>query len=212
MLMSYRRFRRTYLRPALYILGLFLFLDAVHLIYQRPPTRRVAAAVPRYLDPENVTSVYIVSIHRNTEKIQRAAWNQALLDLIDYLGAPNVHVSFVESGSQEGTKDALMDLKIGLDARGVSGDMSLGMSVWEQLDEIETRPPPDAREEGWIWNAREGQFEMRRIPYLARVRNQAMEPLQRLAREGKRFDKVLWLNDVVFDVRHPPPFEPGLLC
>lgn len=123
-----------------------------------------------------------------------------MLAVVDYLGAANVHISAVESGSQEGTKDALMDLKAELDARMVSNDVSLGMTVWEQLDEIDNRPPPHAREPGWIWNHREKQFELRRIPYLSKVRNQAMEPLRRLEREGRRFDKVLWLNDVVFDV------------
>jgi hypothetical protein len=123
-----------------------------------------------------------------------------VLDLVDYLGAENVHVSSVESGSQEGTKEALMELKAGLDSRKVSNDVTLGMTVWEQLDEIDNRPSPDAREPGWIWNSRETQFELRRIPYLSKVRNQAMEPLKRLEKEGRRFDKILWLNDVVFDV------------
>ena len=216
MIVTYRRFRRAYLRPLLY-LGFFLFLiDAVGLIHGRPETRR-STLKPRTAAHD---TVYIASVHRNTERIQKEAWNAAVLALVDYLGAPNVHITAIESGSQEGTKDALLELKAGLDARGVSNHVSLGMTVWEQLDEIDARPPPGAREPGWIWNSAEDQFEMRRIPYLSRVRNQAMAPLKELQRQGKHFDKVLWINDVVFDVssggarRGKRPREPtdGDVC
>ncbi|ORY65800.1 polysaccharide export protein [Pseudomassariella vexata] len=187
-----------YTRRLVVVLFALFFIDAIHLISQRPDTYRTPLdqkAAPASKRP----TVFIASVHRNTEEIQRTAWNDAVLSLVDYLGPENVHISAVESGSQEGTKDALMELKAGLYARGVTNDISLGMTVWEQLDEIDARPPPGSREPGWIWNAPENQFELRRIPYLAKVRNEAMEPLDRLAREGRHFDKVLWLNDVVFD-------------
>jgi hypothetical protein len=200
MIITYRRFRRFYLRPTLYILAILFLIDALRLVSSRPETRRSGLKRRSYVPGVNDTSVYIVSVHRNTELIQRSAWNEAVLQLVDYLGAENVHFSAVESGSQEGTKDALMELKAGLDERGATNDISLGMTVWEQLDEIDTRPPPGAHEPGWIWNKAEDQFELRRIPYLSRVRNQAMEPLRQLSRQGRRFDKVLWLNDVVFNV------------
>lgn len=201
MIISYRRFRRFYLRPTLYIFAFLFLLDAIRLVSRRPPTHRSPLRQRRAPVPGvNETSVYIVSVHRNTEFIQRTAWNDAVLELVDYLGAENVHFSAVESGSQEGTKDALMELQAGLDQRGASNDISLGMTVWEQLDEIDARPPPGSNEPGWIWNKAEDQFELRRIPYLSKVRNQAMEPLARLVAQGRRFDKILWLNDVVFDV------------
>ncbi|KAI1847411.1 hypothetical protein JX265_005528 [Neoarthrinium moseri] len=203
MILTYRRFRRTYLRRILWALAALFLLDVVRIISSRPYTLRSPLVEKRSTASPgaNDTSVFIVSVHRNTEVIQRASWNEAVLSLVDYLGPENVHISAVESGSQEGTKDALIELQAGLDARGASNEISLGMTVWEQLDEIDTRPPPNAREPGWIWNAAEDQFEMRRIPYLSRVRNQAIAPLRRLEREGRRFDKVLWLNDVVFDAQ-----------
>ncbi|KAL7629547.1 hypothetical protein AAE478_001068 [Parahypoxylon ruwenzoriense] len=201
MLIRYRRFRRNYLRPILLVLFFLFFIDAVLLVRRRPYTYRANLNVDRRssASPAGNTTVFIASVHRNTEAIQRSSWNQAVLDLVDYLGAENVHVSAVESGSQDESKEALMDLKAALDQRHASNTISLGLTVWEQLEEIDTRPPPGAREPGWIWNVAESQFELRRIPYLAKVRNQAMEPLKRLRSEGKRFDKVLWLNDVVFD-------------
>jgi len=62
--------------------------------------------------------------------------------------------------------------------------------------------------EGWIQTP-QGKKEMRRLPFLARERNRAMEKLGELALRrqedgGRRFfDKVLWLNDVIFTVSIP---------
>ncbi|KAI0385914.1 glycosyltransferase family 69 protein [Hypomontagnella monticulosa] len=203
-MIRYRRFRRNYLRPILFVLFFLFSIDAILLVRHRPKTHRTNTNVDRrsfsFSNSAGNTSVFIASVHRNTELIQKSAWNQAVLDLVDYLGPENVHVSAVESGSQDETKEALMDLKAALDQRYASNTIRLGLTVWEQLEEIDARPPPGAREPGWIWNVAESQFELRRIPYLANVRNQAMEPLKQLQSEGRRFDKVLWLNDVVFDV------------
>ncbi|KAI1373200.1 glycosyltransferase family 69 protein [Hypoxylon crocopeplum] len=203
MLIRSRRFRRNYLRPFLLVLFFLFSIDAILIIRRRPNTYRTSQDVDKrsfsFTSPTGNLSVFIASVHRNTEIIQRSAWNQAVLDLVDYLGPENVHVSAVESGSQDETKEALMDLKTALDQRQASNTVSLGLTVWEQLEEIDTRPPPNARESGWIWNVAESQFELRRIPYLAKVRNQAMEPLRQLQNEGRKFDKILWLNDVVFD-------------
>ncbi|KAI1105526.1 glycosyltransferase family 69 protein [Jackrogersella minutella] len=203
MLLKYRRFRRNYLRPILFVLCFLFSIDALLLVRRRPDTYRanlndIDRRSPS--SPAGNATVFIASVHRNTEITQRSAWNQAVLDLVDYLGPENVHVSAVESGSQDGTKEALMDLKAALDQKRASNSISLGLTVWEQLEEIDTRPPPNMREPGWIWNVAESQFELRRISYLAKVRNQAMEPLKQLQSEGRKFDKVLWLNDVVFDV------------
>lgn len=149
--------------------------------------------------------MFIVSVHRNTEAILRAAWIDAVIALVDHLGPEHVYVSAVESGSQDYTKEALSHLQTALDARGAGHSISLGTTVWGQLEELYAWPDPEAPaadRPGWIWDAEEGHFALRRIPYLARVRNQAMAPLLQLAEtEGRRFDQVLWINDVAFDVR-----------
>ncbi|KAI1504295.1 cryptococcal mannosyltransferase 1-domain-containing protein [Biscogniauxia marginata] len=202
MILTYRRFRRKYLRPTLFFLTSLFLIDATLLVRHRPDTYRTSLDFDRRSPSDSAprnTTVFIASVHRNTEDILRGAWNDAVLDLADYFGPANVYVSAIESGSQDGSKDALTELKAALDERGISNTIHLGMTVWEQLEEIETRPPPGERKPGWIWNVVENQFEMRRIPYLARVRNQAMEPLKKLEEEGRAFDKILWLNDIVFD-------------
>lgn len=200
-----RRLRAYNRQKILSLLGLLFLLDAFLLIRGRPPTYTAAALAKQseYPTPNSAnTSVYIVSVHRNNEEVLRDAWNDAVVALATHLGPANVHFAAVESGSQDQTKGALMDLKDRLDILGVSNTISLGMTVWEQLDEIGNRPDPSReREPGWVWDKEEGHYDMRRIPYLARVRNQAMEPLKTLLdKQGRRFDKVLWINDVVFDV------------
>ncbi|KAI1821739.1 polysaccharide export protein [Xylaria intraflava] len=202
MLMSYRRFRRNYLRPILLFLFFVFLIDAVRIVRRRPETYRTRPSELRQRSGDGAptnTTIFIASVHRNTEAILRTAWSGAVLDLVDYFGPDNVYFSAVESGSQDESKAALIDLKVLLDMKGVANTVSLGLTVWEQLDEIETRPPPNVRVPTWVWNVAESQWELRRIPYLARVRNQAMAPLKELESQGRIFDKILWLNDVVFD-------------
>ncbi|RKU41164.1 hypothetical protein DL546_003624 [Coniochaeta pulveracea] len=189
---------RAHRQRALIFLTVFLIIDTVWIIASRPSSR--GAPIP--LDerdhpttPLTNSSVYIVSVHRNTEAILRSAWSKAVLDLVTYLGPSNVYFSAIESGSQDGTKDALKELKSALDSKGIGNTIELGKTAWEQMAEIENRP--QERQKGWIWDKAEGHWDVRRIPYLSRVRNQAMEPLRKL---NRKFDKVLWLNDVVFDL------------
>lgn len=204
-----RRRLRQKRRPILALL-LFLFtIDALVLLHHRPRTIRPALSLqtrhgpmdsglsgPR--QPDN-SSVFIASVHRNTGKIL-PTWGAAVLGLVDYLGAENVFFTALESGSQDDTKEGLAALKDQLDARHVPNTITLGMTVWEQLDEMWDRPDPASpRPEGWIWNEEDQVYDLRRITYLARERNRAMEPMRELQRQGRTFDKVLWLNDVVFD-------------
>ncbi|KAJ2906094.1 putative polysaccharide export protein [Zalerion maritima] len=206
LLPSFRRYRRQ-LRTLLSSLLLLLFLDAFMTVVSRPsttyaPLSSTSSGQTNNMNPDQ-EKIFIVSVHRNTEKILRAHWNDAIISLAQYFGPQNVYFSAVESGSQDHTKDALAELRLRLLALGVGNEVVLGTTVKEQLRELDARPSAGGRrEDGWIWNRFEERWDMRRIPYLSRVRNQAMEPLYRLlAGEGRKFDKVLWINDVAFDTR-----------
>ncbi|KAL1895090.1 hypothetical protein Sste5346_005512 [Sporothrix stenoceras] len=200
---------RKYQRPVLWTLLAIFFLDAWRILRSRAPTIRASLAAADTSEGTEVPpkpSVFIVSVHRNTEEILKSAWVDNLVKLVDHLGRDNVYVSAVESGSQDYTKDALIDLQNQLFARGVEHTIELGTTVWEQLDELYAWPDPDTPRDqrpGWIWDGEENHFALRRIPYLARVRNQAMAPLLAEAAknngQGRRFDRVLWINDVAFD-------------
>ncbi|KAF5494830.1 Alpha-1,3-mannosyltransferase CMT1 [Colletotrichum siamense] len=200
MLLPIRRLKRTSL---LHICLLLLALDAYLIIRNRPVTDYPASIPSRH--PGNET-FFIASIHRNNGALLAHPVSSNILKLVDYLGHDRVHFSAVESGSKDDTKARLSSLQKQLNAKGVSNTIILGKTAPEQLAEIHDRPPPSSgfgpSPPGWTWNPHESQFDMRRVTYLARERNRAMDPLaELLASQNRRFDKVIWLNDVVFETR-----------
>jgi hypothetical protein len=196
MLRLSRSTRRRIFRPRFILLvALFLlFIDYTRVAVPQP--KRISPNSPNAPSPQKI---FIASINRNSEYILRLYWNGALISLIQHLGPSNVFVSIVESGSQEDTKGALYDLKAKLDELGVGNKIDLGIDVWQQTEEL-LKKPDEGKREGWIFTGRsESGWEVRRIPYLAKLRNKAMEPLLALS-PGRIFEKVIWINDVVFTV------------
>ncbi|KAE9369675.1 glycosyltransferase family 69 protein [Stipitochalara longipes BDJ] len=146
--------------------------------------------------------LFIASIHWNDEKILSAHWIPALLSLIESYGAENLYISIHESGSWDNTKNVLRDLDKKLGELGVEKRVVLEEKTHEDVIKLgEDEIQAGAKKEGWIMGSR-GRMEMRRIPFLAAARNKAMIPLRELAGregEGRRvFNKVVWLNDVIF--------------
>jgi len=188
------RLARSRLRLGLFSLFVILVLDFFLIALSHPPSRRV----PLLSGARNKQKIFIASIHRNSERILRSHWNEAVVNLATHLGIQNVFISVHESGSQDNTKGALRDLDFVLKELGIHGSIELNQTVDQQVAEIMTRP--EAVEEGWIATPR-GKIELRRIPYLARLRNRVMEKLDAEAALGRTYDIVLWLNDVVFTVR-----------
>ncbi|KAL5906433.1 hypothetical protein ACKVV1_010839 [Pyricularia oryzae] len=148
--------------------------------------------------------IYIASLHWNNEKILRSHWNAALLDLVRALGPENVFVAVHEGGSWDGSAAALRELDAQLSSLGVARDIVLDSRTHKQ--EVENVPPGGTP--GWIETPR-GRRELRRIPYLARLRNKSIARLREMAEandwgkgrnETLAFDRVLFLNDVVFSV------------
>ncbi|KAH1515128.1 hypothetical protein KXX29_000456 [Aspergillus fumigatus] len=156
--------------------------------------RRVSAAeaIKPHM-PQKPERIYIASMHWNNEEILRSHWNDAIVQLAKTWGTENVFVSVYESGSWDDTKGALRDLDVELDRLGVRRNITLSDTTHQ--DEISVSP----LSEGWIDTPR-GRKELRRIPYLARLRNLTLRPLEDLERQGIAFDKILFLNDVVFTV------------
>jgi len=188
------RLVRSRLRLGFFCLFGILVLDFFRIALSHPPSRRV----PPLFAPRNEQKIFIASIHRNSERILRSHWNEAVVNLTKHLGIENVFVSVHESGSQDNTKDALRDLDFELKELGVHRSIELNQTLDQQIAEIMTLP--ETVEEGWIATPR-GKIELRRIPYLARLRNTVMEKLDAEAALGRTYDIVLWLNDVVFTVR-----------
>ena len=145
------------------------------------------------LQPRSASKLFISSTHWNNEAALRGFWNQAVVDLAKHVGPSNVYVSIYESGSWDDSKGALRLLDQDLERLGVQRTIILDDTTHQ--DEI-TKPPADT---GWIDTPR-GRKELRRIPFLAKLRNLTLKPMIELSSKGIRFDKVLFLNDVVFTV------------
>jgi hypothetical protein len=192
-----RSFRRIFLRPKpLFITLILIFLLDSYLITSPHPVPTRTSTLPPSLASQKI---FIASMARNSEYMLRLYWNSALLHLVQSLGPSNVYVSILESGSQEDTKGALRELEAKLNELGVQNKIVLGIDAEEQA-EVLKNVPEEGERKGWIFTARgERGWELRRIPYLAELRNRVMETLLKETRDT-RFDKVLWINDVVFTV------------
>ena len=182
-------FRRLPRSSAFRFLILLLFIwDSLHAVSLYLHQQAALDAPP---PPRNATRIYIAAQHWNTARILRSHWNAALYALVQELGIDNVFVSIYESGSYDDTKDALRELD---DALGeLHAKRSIVLSDVSHADEITQQPT----EHGWI-KTPTGETELRRIPFLASVRNRVFEPLESLTARGEHFDSILFLNDVVF--------------
>jgi hypothetical protein len=150
---------------------------------------------PHPLRQGQLERIFIASSHWNNEPILRSHWNNAVIQLVETFGTDRIFVSIVESGSLDDTKGALRDLDADLDCLGARRNITLSETTHQ--DEISVALSPG--QGGWIDTPR-GRRELRRIPCLARRRNLSLRPLEDLARGDIMFDKVLFLNDVVFTV------------
>lgn len=186
-----RRVLRNRIARALVIILIIWNLAEVHFIQRR--LRETERIIPKSR-PQKRERIYIASVNWNNELILRSHWNKALLELVSKLGPENVFISIYESGSYDNTKGALRELDWQLERMRVPRNITLSPVTHE--DEMAA----PAWGDGWI-QVPGGKKELRRVPYLARIRNLSLLPLQDLARKGITFDKVLFLNDVVFKVR-----------
>jgi hypothetical protein len=172
------------------LLGFILICDALHIlnIYRAQATSRQSSAPPR-----NSKRIFIAAQHWNNENLLRDRWNDALVALVKELGTENVYITIYESGSFDDTKGALRELDITLGELQVQRTITL--SNVTRKDEISKEPT----DHGWI-RTPAGEMALRRIPFLAKLRNQILDTLKVKSSEGLHFDTVLFLNDVVFRV------------
>jgi hypothetical protein len=170
---------------------LLLILDLLQILHCQ--SRLVAEdSYPRRTSKK----VYIASIHWNNELILRDYWNDAVVKLTEALGRDNVFVTVYESGSWDATKNVLANLSATLDLHNIRHNITI--SDVSHADEISLAD--EQKGPGWIATPRDKK-ELRRIPWLSRLRNWTLQPLLELSRQGQKFDTILFLNDVVFSVR-----------
>lgn len=120
------------------------------------------------------------SIYDRNGRLAGGAWGQAILDLIDILGNDNVYLSIYENDGGDEAQKALRRFET-----EVRCPHSLIFENHLPLNNISHVTLPN------------GSKRIKRIAYLAEARNRALRPLSEAS--AQKYDKVLYLNDVVFD-------------
>ncbi|KAK4555345.1 hypothetical protein LTR86_007642 [Recurvomyces mirabilis] len=202
------RVRKVALRRGLQtVLSLLLLWTCFDLWTVRRSARQQAGIdVPLFGDQK----VFIASLHWTDELVLRDYWIASVVELAREIGPSNVFVSVYESGSLDDAKGALRDLQEELLLHNIPHKVVLDETT--HLDEV-SRPPAAS---GWIqmpatksyrqhwtewFTLQKDEWVPRRIPYLARLRNLVMHPLYEQQMQGITYDRVLWLNDVVFTTK-----------
>ena len=202
---TYRRSRyRRLLRTLLTIVATLWLLDLLTILkhyreFSRNLLSHTYADLSTLPTPVQNQKIFICAQFWTNARVIQERWGQSLLDLIGVLGKDNVFVSIYESGSLDNTKDALKALDDVLAANNVPRSIILDPTT--HADEINAGPLDDQGNPrpGWIQTTSVGTGkEMRRIPYLARLRNTSLKPLLDAHAEKQRYDRILFLNDVVF--------------
>lgn len=208
LLSSYRRtaWRRA-IKIVLLILPLLLLLDFARLLsaYKTFSINLAANTVYDYNDlPHTVQGqkIYIAAQFWTSEYVLWDQWMAALLRLVKELGPSNVYVSILESGSLDGTATLIHYLDGKLGEMQVERTIVTDPTTHEDLVNGSPYNIDGSEKSGWIFTGNSTPphtKELRRIPYLADLRNKGLEPLLTLHRNtGRVFDKILFLNDVYF--------------
>ncbi|OMJ21811.1 Alpha-1,3-mannosyltransferase CMT1 [Smittium culicis] len=113
---------------------------------------------------------FAMNLYDNEENIPYIT--QELTLVFKHLGPENVFLSIYENNSEDKTKELLNDFKVSL--------KNLGFRFLIITDNA-TRPE--------IYH---------RIEYLAGLRNKALDPLSEETRLGYKYDKIIFINDIIF--------------
>lgn len=130
--------------------------------------------VAKQQHPES--KIFITALHWNNEAIL-PHWHREVLKLVELLGRQRVYVNILETGSWDSTKSLLSALDAELGGMGVARNVTLGESTHGEF--VARRPEG---QEGWVRTGR-GREELRRIPFLAGLRNWGLSELRRLSEE-----------------------------
>lgn len=134
-------------------------------------------------NPSNEKVFIAASLYDADGDLLRGDWGRSVLHLVDMLGHDNVFVSIYENDPSEAATLAMFDFRRRLPCRSSVVQEKLDTS---NMDHV---------------TAGDGTQRLKRISFLAGVRNQALQPLEDEKSEAYSitWDKLLFLNDIVFD-------------
>ncbi|KAL5362846.1 cryptococcal mannosyltransferase 1-domain-containing protein [Aspergillus floccosus] len=188
-------YRRLLLRRSCFFLHAFVGIILALLIltsifrpsYTRPPPHYVALrdSVSQSQSPSgrgntrNEKVFIAASLYDSHGELAGGEWGTRLLRLIDLLGEENVFVSIYENDSGAEGESAL---------RGLEDQIPCNSSiVFEEHFDLDSLPRVTIPG---------GSARVKRVQFLAEARNRALRPLDE---SDQRYDKLLYLNDVIFD-------------
>ena len=169
------------------ILALVIITGLFRPSYTQPPahyhvlrSRASATQEQGRANPNNEKVFIAATIYDKGGRLLNGDWGIAVLNLVELLGYENVFLSIYENDSGSDAEAALQGFK-----NKVKCNNKLVFEEHLGLDEIPKITLPD------------GSKRIKRIEYLAEVRNRALRPLDES--NSPHFDKLLYLNDVIFD-------------
>ena len=135
---------------------------------------------PGRANPNNERVFIAASLYDPKGDLVHGLWGGLVKELVDLLGPENTFLSIFESDSGEAGHQALEEYGKGFPCQHKFTD----------VDEVELEHPA-------LITLPDGATSVKRIEYLAEARNRALAPIRGLG--APRYDKILFLNDVVFD-------------
>lgn len=142
---------------------------------------------PSSQSPASIGPTFIaVNLYNNNNLFPK--YGDDLIKLVESIGGPqNAYISIFESNSKDGTEKSLDQLSLKLNKLNISHTIISGNSATQSNHISSTSDHVGITDDG-----------NRRIAFLANVRNEAMRPLYENT-TSYNFEKVLWLNDIIFD-------------
>ncbi|KAH0007515.1 hypothetical protein KCU72_g15986, partial [Aureobasidium melanogenum] len=175
--------------PSLVVLFIVL-VAVIYPSYSHPPHHYnvLRSKALRSTEPGRINinkeKVFIASsIYDKQGELASGPWAQNLLDLIDLLGPENVFLSVFEDDPDDLARASLEQFSKQLKC---NSSIVAGHVDRAALPHVELPT---------------GEKKLKRIEFLAHVRNRALAPLEdpKSAAYSVHFDKLLYVNDVVFD-------------
>ena len=173
------------------LLGIVLALVSITAIfrpsYTAPPAhyealrkRSLQSTGNGRANPNNQKVFIAASIYDKGGNLANGAWGKAVLGLVELLGPENVFLSIYENDSGAEAQAALNHFE-----NEIQCQHKLVYEDRLPIEDLHKVTLPD------------GSHRVKRIEYLAEVRNRALRPLDEPS--NTKYDKLLFLNDVIFD-------------
>jgi hypothetical protein len=134
---------------------------------------------PGRSNPLNEQVFIAVSLYDKNGHLAGGRWGESVLELIDLLGPENVFLSIYQSDSGNSTALDAFETKVKC-KHEIVNDLLISKNVFPTV----TMP--------------DGSEYVKRVLYLAEMRNRALRPLDKAG--PVKYDKILFLNDIYF---HP---------